>query len=110
MISRYSNKNRGRQKCPRRYTKGIHVNIQLIIAGHAEQSQATEHVWRTICEDMGLLLQVANSESEGGRSLVEKLALRTLPALVVNGRVIAVGQPDKTTAEKILHDLQGKTD
>ncbi len=59
---------------------------------------------------MGLSLQVANSESEGGRSLVEKLALRTLPALVVNDRIIAVGQPDKLTAEKILHDLQRKTD
>jgi len=81
------------------------VNIQLIISGQAKQSQATERVWRTICEDMGLSLQIINSENEAGRSLVKKLNLRTLPALIVDGRVIAVGQPDTISAKKILRDL-----
>ncbi len=81
------------------------MNIQLIISGQAKQSQATERVWRTICEDMGLSLQIINSENEAGRSLVKKLNLRTLPALIVDGRVIAVGQPDTISAKKILRDL-----
>ncbi len=81
------------------------MNIQLIISGQAKQSQATERVWRTICEDMGLSLQIINSENETGRSLAKKLNLRTLPALIVDGRVIAVGQPDTISAKKILRDL-----
>ncbi len=86
------------------------MKIQLIIMGRTEQSQATENIWRETCEAQGLSLQVADSETRQGQSLVEKLALRTLPALVVNDRVIAVGQPDKVSARKILQILDEKTD
>ena len=60
------------------------MKIQLIIMGRTEQSQATENIWREICEAQGLSLQVADSQTMQGQSLVEKLALRTLPALVVD--------------------------
>lgn len=86
------------------------MKIQLIIMGRTEQSQATENIWREICEAQGLSLQVADSQTMQGQSLVEKLALRTLPALVVNDRVIAVGQPDKVSARRILQILDEKTD
>lgn len=86
------------------------MKIQLIIMGRTEQSQATENIWREICEAQGLSLQVADSQTRQGQSLVKKLALRTLPALVVNDRVIAVGQPDKVSARRILQILAEKTD
>ncbi len=86
------------------------MNIQLIIKGHTKTSLATERIWRMACKEMGLPLQVANSETEEGQTLVEILALRTLPALVVDNRVIAVGQPNRSIAEKILHTLKEKTD
>ncbi len=86
------------------------MNIQLIIKGQTETSQTTEYVWRTTCEEMGLSLQVANSETDEGQALVTMLALRTLPALVVDNRVIAVGQPNRSIAEKILHTLKEKAD
>ncbi|VAX14195.1 hypothetical protein MNBD_GAMMA24-2679 [hydrothermal vent metagenome] len=86
------------------------MNIQLILKGQTETSQTTEYVWRTTCEDKGLSLLVTNSETEEGQSLVKKLALRTLPALIVDNKVIAVGQPDRVIAEKILHMLKEKTD
>ncbi len=86
------------------------MKIQLIIMGRTEQSQATENIWQKICEEQGLSLAVADSETEEGQTLVEKLALRTLPALVVNDRVVAVGQPDKLSARRILQILREKTD
>ncbi len=86
------------------------MKIQLIIMGRTEQSQATENIWQEICEAQGLSLAVADSETEEGQALVEKLALRSLPALVVNDRVIAVGQPDKVSARRILQILDEKTD
>lgn len=86
------------------------MNIQLIIKGQTDTSQTTEYVWRTTCKERGLSLQVADSETEEGQSLVTKLALRTLPALIVDNKVIAVGQPDRAIAEKILHLLKEKTD
>ncbi len=78
------------------------MKIQLIIAGQTELSRATKNIWQTICEEQGLSLEVADSETPVGQSLVEELALRTLPALVVDGKVVAVGQPDKISAKKIL--------
>ncbi len=86
------------------------MKIQLIIMGNTKQSQATENIWRKICEEQNLSLQVADSETSEGQSLVKKLALRTLPALVVNNQVIAVGQPDKVSARQILQILKEKTD
>lgn len=86
------------------------MNIQLIIKGQTKASQTSEYIWRTTCEKEGLSLQVSNSETEEGQSLVKRLALRTLPALIVDNKVIAVGQPDRTIAEKILRLLKEQTD
>ena len=78
------------------------MKIQLIITGQTELSRVTKSIWQTICDEQGLSLEVADSETPLGQSLVEELALRTLPALVVNDKVVAVGQPDENSAKKIL--------
>jgi len=78
------------------------VKIQLIITGQTELSRVTKSIWQTICDEQGLPLEVADSETPQGQSLVEELALRTLPALVVDGKIVAVGQPDEISAKKIL--------
>ncbi len=84
------------------------MNIQLILGKQTTQSQATQNIWQSTCDDMALSLQVASTENEDGQLLVETLALRTLPALVVDSRVIAVGHPDKISATKILQSLKEK--
>ena len=84
------------------------MKIQLIISGQTEPSQITKSIWQTMCEEQALSLDVVDSETSEGQSLVEKLVLRTLPALVVDNQIIAVGQPDRSTAKKVLQLIKEK--
>ncbi len=81
------------------------MNIQLIIKGATDSTRATEAVWRESCQERSLPLQVMDANSPEGQALVEELELRTLPALIVDRKIIAVGQPDRHTARKIVQDL-----
>lgn len=86
------------------------MKIQLITTELTELSEATQSIWQAVCEELSLSLDVIDSETPEGQLLVEELALRTLPALIVDNKIIAVGQPDHSSARKILQNLEGNTD
>ena len=81
------------------------MEIQLILARLTAQCQATEKVWQSVCDEMNLDLHVYEVDSDEGQSLIDGINIKSFPALIVNGKIIAVGNPDRQTAEKILHSL-----
>lgn len=78
------------------------MDIQLVLTKLSPQCQQTEAIWQSVCDTLGLVLQVYDIDSTDGQGLIDKLNIMTFPALIVDNKVIAVGRPDKDVAMNIL--------
>lgn len=78
------------------------MKLQLLLDDHCHTCLETERVWRRVCEENGQTLEVHRTESETGRALAASLDLHMFPALIVDGRVRAVGAPTLGTARETM--------
>jgi len=78
------------------------MKVQLVLAGPYSSCKETEQIWRNACLHQVLELEVLDLEHEDGKLLSEQLNLTSYPALIVNNSVIAVGNPDQVTANKLI--------
>ncbi|MDH5570878.1 MAG: thioredoxin family protein [Gammaproteobacteria bacterium] len=81
------------------------MNIQLVLARNTPHGQHTEKIWQTVCTKNSLELQVHDIETQQAQTLIEQINIKTFPALIVDKKIIAVGNPDHKTAERIFQSL-----
>lgn len=65
----------------------------------------TEQVWRDLSKKYNLALEVFAIHESRGRLLAGKYDLNAFPALLIDGRVKAVGAHTADTARKLLKPL-----
>lgn len=78
----------------------------LILAGPYSSCHATEIVWQEECDKHNIKLEIYDLSSETGRNVESELKLKSFPSFIVNNQVMAVGHPDKKTAEKVIASLK----
>jgi len=81
------------------------MKLILLLAGPYSSCQKTQRVWQDVCLNHNIEISILDLEHENGQTLAERLNLKSFPALIHNNKVIAVGNPDKQKAEKIIIDL-----
>ena len=81
------------------------MKIQLILARNTTPGQHTEEVWQSVCNESATSLLVHDIESLEAQTLIEKINIKTFPALLANEKIIAVGNPDHQTASHIIQSL-----
>ena len=81
------------------------MDIQLILSRTTAPGQHTEEIWQSVCKQNNLELQVHDIDSENARTLIDKVNIKTFPALIVDEKIVAVGNPDQQTANRIFRSL-----
>ncbi len=81
------------------------MKLILIISGSYPSCSVSKKIWLKTCVQNDIELEVFDMENSNGRNIAEILDLKTFPALISDGKVIAVGQPDSKTAEKLIAEL-----
>lgn len=81
------------------------MKLILLLAGPYSSCQKTKQIWQEVCLKHNIDLDTIDLEHEDGQALADQLNLKSFPALIHNNKVIAVGNPDKQTAEKICAEL-----
>ncbi len=78
------------------------MNVALLVTRDSSSCRKAENLWRSICENENLTLRVIEDESPEGRRALTRLGLRALPAVLLNGRLVAVGVQTRDQALELL--------
>jgi len=67
------------------------MKVQLLVSDACDPCDQAEIVWRGVAAELELDFSVVNLDRPEGRQLAERLQLQTIPALVVDGVLVAIG-------------------
>lgn len=67
------------------------MKVQLLVSESCVPCGQAEKVWRQVAAERGLDFSVVNLDQPEGRALASRLQLKTVPALLVDGSLIAIG-------------------
>ena len=67
------------------------MKVQLLVSDACDPCDQAEKVWRGVAAELELDFSVVNLDRPEGRELAERLQLQTIPALVVDGVLVAIG-------------------
>ena len=80
----------------------------LILAGPYSSCKATELIWQEACRTENIELETIDLNHKEGQELSSKLSVKSFPALIINNKIVAVGNPDKKDALKIIKSIHLK--
>ena len=67
------------------------MKVQLLVSDACAPCDQAEKVWRGVVAERELDFSVVNLDQPEGRQLAERLQLQTIPALLVDGVLVAIG-------------------
>ncbi|MGF1614385.1 MAG: thioredoxin family protein [Gammaproteobacteria bacterium] len=78
------------------------MKIQLLVTPDCVPCAKAETFWRQISEKQGLSLSVLDTRGGEGKQVARRLRLKTFPALLINGALVAVGVQSPEDAATLL--------
>lgn len=78
------------------------MKVQLLISETCDHCRRAERIWSEIAAEHRLDFSVVGLERPEGEALAERLQINTIPALVVDGVLVAIGVQTPEEAEEIV--------
>ncbi len=78
------------------------MKVELLVTRDSPSCRKAENLWRSMCENENLTLRVIKDASPEGQRALTRLGLRVLPAILLDGRLIAVGVQTRNQALELL--------
>ncbi len=78
------------------------MKVQLLVSSGSAPCDQAEQVWRGVAAERELDFSVVNLDQPEGRELVERLQLQAIPALVVDGVLVAIGVQSAEEAHELV--------
>jgi hypothetical protein len=78
------------------------MRVELLVTRDSSSCRKAEILWRSICENKNLTLRVLEDDSPEGQRVLTRLALRALPAVLLDGRLVAVGVQTRDQALELM--------
>ena len=78
------------------------MRVELLVTRDSSACRKAEWVWQSICEKNNLTLRVIDDAGPEGRQVLARLALNALPAILLDGRLVAVGVQTQDQAMELL--------
>lgn len=78
------------------------MQLTLIVSDWCASCDQAEKVWREVAAERGVAFAVVNLGQADGQALAERLNLKTIPALLIDGRLTAIGVQSREQAVAIL--------
>jgi hypothetical protein len=78
------------------------MRVELLVTRNSSACRKAEIIWQSICDKNNLTLKVLDDASPEGRRVLTRLALNALPAILLDGRLVAVGVQTEDQALDLL--------
>ncbi len=78
------------------------MRIVLLVSNDCTPCHAAERLWSALCTEMNLTLQIVGTEQHEGSALAHRLNVNSVPALIIDDRVVSVGVPAIEAARTLL--------
>jgi hypothetical protein len=78
------------------------MRVELLVTRDSSSCRKAEILWRSICENENLTLRVLEDGSPEGQHVLTRLELHALPAVLLDGRLVAVGVQTRDQALELL--------
>ena len=83
-------------------------DVQLLVSEWCPSCHQAETVWQQLAGERTIHFQVVDMAQPEGRALVQRLRIRSVPAVVVDGELAAVGLVDRSRALELVPDAAPK--
>jgi len=83
------------------------MKVQLLVSETCAPCHQAEKIWREVASDLSLDFAVVDMEGPLGREIAERLKLKTIPAVVVDGDLVAIGVQSREEARELVDMLSG---
>jgi hypothetical protein len=78
------------------------MKIQLLVSDWSPPCRRAEKLWRAIAQEAGVDLEVLDVGELAGAEIMQRLQLKTIPALLIDANLVAVGVQSRTEANRIV--------
>lgn len=78
------------------------MKVQLLVSEACAPCDQAEKVWRGVAAERELDFSVVDLATPEGQTLTERLRLKTIPALVIDGVLIAIGVQSSDEARALV--------
>ncbi len=85
------------------------MKVELLVAGWSPSCRRAEAVWRQVAHERAIDFEVVDVDQPQGQALMQRLQLKTIPALLIDGQLVAIGVQSEQAARAILDDPQRNT-
>lgn len=79
------------------------MKVQLLVSSWSPSCQRAREVWRELADEEQFTLDVMDVAQKEGGALMSRLKLTTIPALLIDGKLIAIGVQSKAEARSIVN-------
>jgi thioredoxin-like negative regulator of GroEL len=85
------------------------MKVELLIADWSPSCRRAEAVWRQIAQERGIEVQIVDVDQPQGQALMQRLQLKTIPALLIDGQLVAIGVQSEESARALIDATAGGT-
>ena len=78
------------------------MKVQLVVSEACEPCDQALAIWLGVAGELALDFSVVNLAGPEGRALADRLRIRTIPALVVDGVLTAIGVQSPEEARSLV--------
>ena len=78
------------------------MRVQLVVSDSCNPCDQAEAVWRVVAAERELDFSVVNLGRPEGQQLAQRLRLRTVPALVIDDKLVAIGVQSPVEARALV--------
>lgn len=84
------------------------MKVQLLVSSWNPSCQRAREVWSDLADKEHFTLDVIDMAQTEGAALMDRLKLNTIPALLINDKLIAIGVQTKEEARNIINAVRGQ--
>jgi len=85
------------------------MKVELLVTRDSPSCRKAGNLWRSICETKNLTLRVLEDTSPEGQRVLTRLELHALPAVLLDGRLVAVGVQSRDQALELLRAAENRS-
>ena len=82
------------------------MKVALLVSDACAPCVQAERVWHEVAAECALVFTVVNLDRPDGRALAERLQIKTIPALVVDDVLVAIGVQTLEEARALIASKQ----
>ncbi|MDH3309528.1 MAG: thioredoxin family protein [Gammaproteobacteria bacterium] len=78
------------------------MKVQLLVSESCVPCKQAENIWRQVAEESALDLSMVNLTDVEGQQLADQLDLKTIPAVIIDGVLMAIGVQSLDEARSLI--------